>query len=277
MKKNEVMNSTNNALATLANGLSDYAHKLGYEVLENEMVDNKLVVPIYNKDNKEVVFSTENANADELNSLSFIKGKTTFDNVSAVVMAWHCSKLKRLAERCGFGSVGAFISESLGKRLSPNTVNQWANVGEAFLEIKDGDTVPTFKYSWCENVPVSNLALILGRFNKCENAEDFEEKYLSGEDALVLRNQSTLKSQLKSENEKNGTSKPKKSKQGEQGEQGKEVSSLGAWSIVYETLTLDINANRKDGEISDEYRPLYNAMCVIADYMKYREDVITNN
>lgn len=241
MKKNEVMSTPNtNALATLANGLADYAHKLGYEVLENEIVDNKLVVPIYNKDNKEVVFSTENANADELNSLSFIKGKTTFDNVSAVVMAWHCSKLKKLAERCGFGSVGAFISESLGKRLTPNTVNQWANVGEAFLEIKEGDTVPTFKYTWCENVPISNLALILGRFNKCENADEFEEKYLTGDDALVLRNQSRLKEQLKAENEKNGNSKPKKSKQGEQGEQGKELTPVGAWSIVREFVMAEI-------------------------------------
>lgn len=249
MKKNEMMTTTTNtnALANLANGLSDYAHKLGYEVLENEMVDNKLVVPIYNKDNKEVVFSTENANDDELNSLSFIKGKTTFDNVSAVVMAWHCSKLKRLAERCGFGSVGAFISESLGKRLSPNTVNQWANVGETFLEIKNGDTVPTFKYTWCENVPVSNLALILGRFNKCENADDFEEKYLTGDDALVLRNQSRLKEQLKAENEKNGTGKPKKGKT-EQSESGShELSVLGAWSIVREwLLSVEIDSDDID-------------------------------
>ena len=248
MKKNEITtNPTNNALANLANGLSDYASKLGYEVLTNEMIDGKLVVPIYNKDNKEVVFSTENSTEDELNSLAFIKGKTTFDNVSAVVMAWHCSKLKKLAERCGFGSVGAFISESLGKRLSPNTVNQWANVGEKFLEIKDGDTVPTFKYQWCENVPVSNLALILGRFNKCESADDFEEKYLTGEDALVLRNQSTLKEQLKAEN---GTQGKKSSKKSEQGEQGKTVNIDTAWAIVREHI-VSILRNKSDIDLGN--------------------------
>lgn len=233
--KNEVtVNPSNNALASLASGLSDYANKLGYEVLTNEMVDGKLIVPIYNKDNKEVVFDTENSTEDELNSLAFIKGKSTFDKVSAVVMAWHCSKLKKLAERCGFGSVGAFISESLGKQLSPNTVNQWANVGEAFLEIKDGDTVPTFKYSWCNNVPVSNLALILGRFNKCNSAEEFEEKYLTGDDALVLRNQSTLKEQLKAENSKQGKKSNKKSGQAEQAE--KSVQPDTAWAIVREHI-----------------------------------------
>lgn len=251
MKKNEITtNPTNNALANLANGLSDYASKLGYEVLTNEMIDGKLVVPIYNKDNKEVVFSTENSTEDELNSLAFIKGKTTFDNVSAVVMAWHCSKLKKLAERCGFGSVGAFISESLGKRLSPNTVNQWANVGEKFLEIKDGDTVPTFKYQWCENVPVSNLALILGRFNKCESADDFEEKYLTGEDALVLRNQSTLKEQLKAENGTQGKKSSKKSEQGEQGEQGKTVNIDTAWAIVREHI-VSILRNKSDIDLGN--------------------------
>lgn len=266
MKKNEITptNTTNNALASIASGLNDYANKLGYEVLENEIVDGKLVVPIYNKDNKEVVFSTENSTEEELNSLSFIKGKSTFDKVSAVVMAWHCSRLKRLAERCGFGSVGAFISESLSKQLSPNTVNQWANVGEIFLEIKEGDTVPTFKYNWCENVPVSNLALILGRFNKCDSAEEFEEKYLTGDNALVLRNQSRLKEQLKAENRGSGKKSKKKSEQGEQGEQGKSISIDTSWAMVKEYLLSVYIENEPADKNSAEFNKiLLNAVKAI--------------
>lgn len=247
-KSNEVMVSSNNGLATITANLESYAGKLGYEMLHTVREnDGKVAVAIYDKDGKEVCTSLENMSDSNLESLQFIESITNFDDVSPVLVAWHILQLRDFAEKCGFGSVGAFVSEQIHGKKKANYCNQLANVAEKFLEIKEGDTLPTFKYAWCEHVPVSNLALILGEYNKCGDEPTFRERFIECDDPLCLRNQNKLKEQLK---EVRGTaSKPKKSTDsGEQGEQGEhDITTLTAWAIVREfLLSVEIDSDTID-------------------------------
>lgn len=242
MKKNEIATATNNTITFAGVSISDYAGKLGFDMLHTEREsDGKVAVSVYDKDGKEVGVNLENISDDNLNSLNFVQSISNLNEVSPVMLAWHIYQLRDFANHCGFGSVGAFIAEQLHGRMKPNYANQLANVAEKFLEIKDGDTLPTFKYSWCNKVPVSNLALILGEFNKCGDEPTFRERFIDCDNPLTLRNQNKLKEELKEV--RGTTSKPKKSdndEQGEQGEQGESVKTISiatALSMAYEYIT----------------------------------------
>ena len=249
MKKNEISTVTVNPLATI--DTVALADRFGYDTLHTVREDNgKVAVSVYDKDGKEVVTSLETMSDENLASLNFIESISNINEVSPILLAWHIMRLRDFADDCGFSSVGAYVSEQLNGRIKPNYANQLANVAEKFLEVKDGDTLPSFRYDWCKSVPVSNLALILGEYNKCGDELSFREKFIDCDNPLPLRNQSKLKEALKASRGTDSKSKKEKGEQGEQGEQGEKgertMSLALAYSMVIEDLRKDLARWAKD-------------------------------
>ena len=239
-QKNEISINNMNPIATI--DTVALADRFGYDTLHTVREDNgKVAVSVYDKDGKEVVTSLEIMSDENLASLNFIESISNINEVSPILLAWHIMRLRDFADNCGFSSVGAYVSEQLNGRIKPNYANQLANVAEKFLEVKDGDTLPSFRYDWCKSVPVSNLALILGEYNKCGDEPTFRERFIDCDSPLPLRNQSKLKESLKAIRGTDNKPKKEKSEQGEQGEQGEPTMSLAlAYSMVIEDLRKDL-------------------------------------
>ena len=225
------------ALTANVLGMKELADNLGYTLLHTQREDDgKVFLPVWNKDEKEVMYVASEVKDAELKSLNDVEDLENWRQMSPVLVAWKCHELRELAVRSGFTSVGAFINKTIPS-LSANTANQWANVAKEFMELPEGCTVPAFKYEWCKGVPVSNLALILGEWHKCdEDAEVFEETWLKGDNMLTLRNQNKLKEELKAVR---GTSKKGSSKaqaQAQEQEGAPTVSTASAWADIAETM-----------------------------------------
>lgn len=150
-------------------------------------------------------------------ALAKIATVTDLRKLDTIVLAWSSYQLVKVAKNNGFKSIGEMLALNFDG-YTPNYINQLKNAAEKFL-IDTGNGI-AYRYPWCDGIPITNLALVLGRFNDCdgetdsEKAENFYNKYVKPDEEdnvlLPIANQSELKKAISALNEKDGKTTKKK-------------------------------------------------------------------
>lgn len=139
------------------------------------------------------------------------------DKMNNIIKAWNLKLIESTVTKIGYNNVGEFAQLNYG--IKSNWANQLLNTAKMFLT--EDENGVTYKYRWTDNVPFSNLALIVPKVNGMEGdtVEDklnaFYEAYVVPHDdestnVLPLAKQSELKSALKKMNEESGKTTTRK-------------------------------------------------------------------
>ena len=252
---NELVTADRNLLVKASMGMSGILNQFGYKSKELEHDGNKYQLTLKNVNGGADIVKTIEVHeriAKAFNDLATVENFKTVENH---ITAWNLKLVEPAVKKMGYNSVADFAELNYG--MKPNWANQLLNVAKAF--ITEDENGPCFKYEWCNNVPFSNLALILGRINKMdgETLEDkieaFHNAYLvpideTSSNVLNLAKQGELKKQLEALNEKDGTSK-KRTKKDET--KAPEITPLASLAMVAEWL--EVHKNIIDDETYTRY------------------------
>lgn len=165
------------------------------------------------------------------------------DKMSNIIKAWNLKLIESTVTKIGYNTVGEFAELNYG--IKSNWANQLLNTAKAFLT--EDENGVTYKYRWTDNVPFSNLALILPKINAMtgdtfdDKMNAFYEEYIVPHDdessnVLPLAKQGELKKALRELNEKAGKTTNRKNTKTAQPETTPltAVSLLQAWVVENE-------------------------------------------
>ena len=212
----ELMTVERKVLASLE--MAETLNRFGYMSSRLEHDGNNYVVTVHDGNGKGTLEKTITVSERVGKAFDDLATVEDFGKCDRIITAWNLKLIENSVKTQGFASVGDFASLNYG--IKANYANQLLNGAKAFLT--EDENGVCFKYEWCKGVPFSNLLLILGRFNECENANEFYEKYLTpidddGNVLLPISNQSALKKAITDLNEKQGkASKKAQAKKAEQ-------------------------------------------------------------
>lgn len=124
---------------------------------------NKYTLTLKSEDGKSSIVKVIELSDNGSEAVDTIGALQNLNDTATIANAWNIAKLRTVAKNNGFKSVGEFVNAQFPK-LSVSYANQLANAADIFLHEIDGKVC--YKYSWCDDVAMSNLTLIVGKWNE---------------------------------------------------------------------------------------------------------------
>ena len=224
----------------------------GIELDYVDETENGIFVNIKSDDGEEMVTEVTTTE-DEKEAYKAITALQNHDKLSGIYKAWYMSKVGDLAKDAGYKSVGAFLAAQF-KGLKVNSCNQLVAVANTFIveEEQDGTKYPVYRYEWLKGVTVTNMAQLLGFFNKVtegindknEKGDFFYKEYIVTKKVSLRRTLADLKDQLKA------LSEPKKqaNKQDDNKQDAPKLSTIPETEevIIAKAIAISEKHNRHD-------------------------------
>lgn len=181
---------------------------------------NKYTLTLKSEDGKSSIVKVIELSDNGSEAVETIGALQNLNDTATIANAWNIAKLRTVAKNNGFKSVGEFVNAQFPK-LTVSYANQLANAADIFLHEVDGKVC--YKYAWCEDVAMSNLTLIVGKWNEFHkdktsvDESGFYDEYIKPDDndnvkLPVNASQNVLKKAISALNESSGKGTRKSSK-----------------------------------------------------------------